>query len=204
MTKSTTTKEVLDKLAIQQKTIGNPTRIITDRGTAFTSTDFKEYCATEKIEHILITSGVPRGNGQVERINRIIISVLTKLSIDAPDKWYKNVDKVQRAINSTYQRSIDTSPFEVMFGLKMKQRDDITLLQLIRKEAIAQFAEDRVELSKTTKENLLKVQEENRRNYNRSCKKANVYAEGELVAIKRTQFGTGLKIHKKFLGPYSV
>ena len=91
-----------------------------------------------------------------------------------------------------------------MFGLKMKQRDDITLLQLIQKEAIAQFAEDRVELRKTAKENLLKVQEENRRNYNRSCKKANVYAEGDLVAIKRTQFGTGLKIHKKFLGPYSV
>ena len=76
---------MLDKLAIQQKTFGNPTRIITDRGTAFTSTDFKKYCATERIEHILITTGVPRGNGQVERINRIIISVLTKLSIDAPD-----------------------------------------------------------------------------------------------------------------------
>ena len=144
------------------------------------------------------------GNGQVERINRIIISVLTKLSIDAPDKWYKEVNKVQKRINSTYQRSIDASSFEVMFGLKMKQRDDITLLQLIQKEAIAQFADDCVELRKTAKENLLKIQEENRRNYNRSCKKANVYAEGDLVAIKRTQFGTGLKIHKKFLGPYKV
>nr|XP_012139076.1 PREDICTED: uncharacterized protein LOC105662310 [Megachile rotundata] len=86
----------------------------------------------------------------------------------------------------------------------MKQRDDIVLLELIRKEAIAQFVDERVELRKTAKENLLKVQEENRRNYNRRCKKATVYQEGDLVAIKRTQFGTGLKIQKKYLGPYKV
>lgn len=203
-TKSTTTKEVLDRLTIQQKAFGNPTRIITDRGTAFTATAFQEYCATERIEHILITTGVPRGNGQVERINRIIIPILTKLSMNAPNKWYQHIDKVQRGINSTYQRSINTSPFEVMFGVKMKQRDDLTVLELIEKEAIAQFLDDRVELRKAAKECLLKVQEENRLNYNRSCKKARAYEEGDLVAIKRTQFGAGLKIHKKFLGPYKV
>lgn len=70
---------MLDKLAIQQKALGNPTRIITNRGTAFTATNFQEYCTTERVEHILITTGVPRRNGQVERINRIVISVLTKL-----------------------------------------------------------------------------------------------------------------------------
>lgn len=64
-------------------------RIITDKGTAFTSNDFKTYCDTENIEHIVITTGVQRGNGQVERIHTVKIPSLSKLS-HQPDKWYNN------------------------------------------------------------------------------------------------------------------
>ncbi|XP_043492374.1 uncharacterized protein LOC122517843 [Polistes fuscatus] len=91
-TKTTTARETLEKLGIQQRTFGNPTRIITDRNRIH-GNRVKEYCITERVEHVLTTTGIPRGNGQVERINRIIISVLTKMSMDAPDKWYKHVDK---------------------------------------------------------------------------------------------------------------
>ncbi|GFV12976.1 uncharacterized protein TNCV_3175111 [Trichonephila clavipes] len=35
-------------------------------------------------------------------------------------------------------------------------------------------------------------------------KKASLYKEGDLVAIQRTQFGAGLKLRPKFLGPYKV
>nr|XP_012151023.1 PREDICTED: uncharacterized protein LOC105663868 [Megachile rotundata] len=143
-TKTVKTAEVLDRLKLQQKTFGNPTRIISDRGTAFTSSEFREYCTGENIEHILITAGVPRGNGQ--------------LSLDNPDRWYRYVDKVQRSINSTYQRSVGMSPFEVMFGMRMKQREDCKILDLIQQEPTELFNE----------------------------------------------FGPGLKIKAKFLGPYKV
>jgi len=49
-TKTTSAKEVLNKLQNQQKTFGNPARIVTDRGSAFTSSDFKDYCAEEQID----------------------------------------------------------------------------------------------------------------------------------------------------------
>lgn len=113
-TETTKTCEVLDRLKSHQKIFGNPSRIISDRGTAFTSGSFREFCTDENIEHVLITTGVPRGNGQVERINRIIIPILTKLSNENPDQWYRYVDKVQCSINSTYQRSVGLSPFEVL------------------------------------------------------------------------------------------
>ncbi|GFU54032.1 uncharacterized protein TNCV_1720281 [Trichonephila clavipes] len=35
-------------------------------------------------------------------------------------------------------------------------------------------------------------------------KKASLYKEVDLVAIQRTQFGAGLKLRPKFLGPYKV
>lgn len=62
-----------------------------------------------------ITTGVPHGNGQIERVNRTMISVLTKLGIDDLPKWYKYLNRVQL----TFQRSIATTPFEVLVGVKM-------------------------------------------------------------------------------------
>lgn len=123
-----------------QQHFGNPQHIITDKGIAFTSSYFNfDYCATEGIEHIAITTGVPSGNGQVERINRLIIPVLTKLSLDKPDHWYRHVAKLQMCINSTYQRSVGMSPFEALFGVKMRQHDDIQLLSLLRTAKLSAF-----------------------------------------------------------------
>ncbi|GFY58813.1 retrovirus-related Pol polyprotein from transposon 17.6 [Trichonephila inaurata madagascariensis] len=62
--KTVSADSVLDKLRLQQKTFGNPKRIITDRGSAFTSKDFNDYCAEEEIQHLQITTGVPRGNAR--------------------------------------------------------------------------------------------------------------------------------------------
>lgn len=203
-TKSTTSKETVSCLLKQQKTFGNPTRIITDKGTAFTANEFEDYCTEEGIIHVTITTGVPRGNGQVERLNRTIISVLTKLSSDDPTKWYKFVDRVQSALNSTYQRSIATSPFEILIGVKMKTKEDILLREMIEQETLKQFDAYREELRTECKQHLLKAQEENRKKYNLRRKEAKVYKVGDLVAIKRTQFGTGLKISSNYLGPYEI
>ncbi|GFV67404.1 pro-Pol polyprotein [Trichonephila clavipes] len=75
------------------------------RGSAFTSKLFNDYCDAENIQHLQIATGVPRGNGQVERIHLTLIPALTKISLDDLAKWYKYVDKLQRILNSTICRS---------------------------------------------------------------------------------------------------
>lgn len=50
----------------------------------------------------------------------------------------------------------------------------------------------------------MKIQEENKKNFDRKRKESHKYKEGDLVAIERTQFGTGLKLRPKFFGPYKV
>lgn len=142
-TKSTTARETIECFVRQQKTFGNPCRIVTDKGTAFTAKEFQDYCQEECIKHVTITTGVPRGNGQIERVHRTVIPVLTKLSVEDPTKWYKYFDQVQRALNSTYQRSIDLTPFEVLIGVKMKRKEDILINQLIKEEIKKEFCGDR-------------------------------------------------------------
>lgn len=85
-TKSTSTKEVLDRLGLQSTTFGNPRWIITDRGSAFTSSEFENYSIEEGVVHTMIIAGVPRGNGEVERMTRILIPLLAKLATPKPDK----------------------------------------------------------------------------------------------------------------------
>ena len=134
----------------------------------------------------------------------LIILVLAKLSVDDPTKWYKHVGKVQQAINSTHTRSISTTPFDLLFGTKMRTPDQCDIHELFREEIVAAFNEDREEIRRNAKEQMVKVQDENRRSYNLRRKKATIYGTGDLVAIKRTQFGPGLKLKPKNLGPYQV
>ncbi|GFW08257.1 retrovirus-related Pol polyprotein from transposon 17.6 [Trichonephila clavipes] len=202
--KSTSTKDALDKLILQQTIFGNPSKIITDKGSAFTSTEFHKFCQEESIEHVQITTGVPRGNGQIERMHETIIPVLTKLTIEEPEKWFKHVHRLQRIMNSTTTRSTKFTPFEVLIGVKMKQKEDLQIKHLLEDELSEQFINKRETLRNEAKENILRLQAENKKQYNKHRKPAYNYKPGDTVAIQRTQFGTGLKLRPKYFGPYEV
>ncbi|GFY32638.1 retrovirus-related Pol polyprotein from transposon 17.6 [Trichonephila clavipes] len=171
---------------------------------AFPSKLFRVYCDEENIQHLQIATGVLRGNGQVERIHRTLIPVLTKLSLDDSTKWYKYVDRLQRILNSTISRSTKWTPFELLVGIKMRNKEDILIKDLLLEEMAKELLEQREFLRNDAKKNIETLQSENRKTYNRRRKKASLYKENDLVAIQRTQFGAGLKRRPKFLGPYKV
>ncbi|GFY30307.1 transposon Ty3-I Gag-Pol polyprotein [Trichonephila clavipes] len=93
--RSTDAAEVINRLENQRHVYGNPARIITDKGSAFTSSAFEDYCKKQNILHISITTGLPRSNGQIENQNSTINPVLSKLSVDDPEKWYSHVPHLQ-------------------------------------------------------------------------------------------------------------
>ncbi|GFS97062.1 transposon Tf2-6 polyprotein [Trichonephila clavipes] len=162
--KTVSAESALEKLQQQQKTFGNPIKIISDRGSALTSKLFNDYCDEENIEHLQIATGVPRGNGQVERIHRTWIPVLTKLSLDDSTKWYKYVDRLQRILNSTISRSTKWTPFELLVGIKMRNKEDILIKDLLLEEMAKEllFRTTRI-FKKRCKKNIETLQSENRK-----------------------------------------
>ncbi|GBL91887.1 hypothetical protein AVEN_105650-1 [Araneus ventricosus] len=84
--KTVSAESASEKLKLRQKTFGNPVRVISVRGSAFTSKAFNDNCTEEGIQHLQIAIGVPCENGQVEGIHRTLIPVLTKLSLDDSTK----------------------------------------------------------------------------------------------------------------------
>ncbi|GBM30607.1 hypothetical protein AVEN_27635-1 [Araneus ventricosus] len=67
-----------------------------------------------------------------------------------------------------------------------------------------ELQEQRELLRKDAKKNIETIQSENRKTYNKKRRQAPEYKKGDSVAIQRTQFGVGLKLRPKFLGPYKV
>lgn len=202
--KATTTDETIKKLMIVTGVFGNPSRIIADRGPAFTSNAFQDFCNVEQIELVHTTTGVPRGNGQVERIHRTIIPVLTKLSISDAENWFKHVQNVQLFINKTYNRAIGMSPAELLFGTQFETAEEHQLKEIIEQEIAESYFEDRDSLRSKAKAQILRIQQENQKSYNAKRKAATMYKIGDHVAIRRTQFGTGLKVKPKNFGPYKI
>lgn len=142
---------------------GNPSRIISDRGAAFTSNPFEEYCKEENIEHVMIATGVPRGNGQVERVNSTLIPLNTKMSSPKSEEWYRYLDLAQKYLNSTPHRSIGTNPFHLLFGTRMRLVEDPSIRQMLDEEWVALFQENRDELRRRAKEAISKIQMGNMR-----------------------------------------
>lgn len=202
--KSTTSKEVISKLELQKTVFGNPAQIISDKGSAFTSNEYQDYCKDEGIKSVCITTGLPRSNGQIERLNRMIIPVISKLAIEDSSKWYRHINRVQQVLNAAYHRSTNTTPFELMFGTRMRDKADLELRNLIEEEFQEQFESNRDKLRQSAKEQILKVQSENRKTYNLRRRKPNIYKLGDLVAVKKTQLGPGTKMKAKFAGPYKI
>ncbi|CAH2101266.1 unnamed protein product [Euphydryas editha] len=75
---------------------GIPSRLITDKGTSFTSKTFRDFINLHGIKHITNAVATPRANGQVERFNRTILDALfTAAHGDNERCWDDHVPDIQ-------------------------------------------------------------------------------------------------------------
>lgn len=204
-TKTTGTEEAIKALANLFKIFGSPWRIICDRGTAFTSNEFKSFCQDLQIDVTFIAVQTPRSNGQIERYNRTILPALLKLA--PPDKWHKALSKVQMSLNKTIQSSTGKSPSEVLFGYQLKFRNEPEVEDLIKEEmGLKDLEQKRNDIRREVEQNIKKSQERNEGIVNKHRKSSTKYGEGDYVMIQRVSPPTdrNKKMASKFVGPYMV
>ena len=65
------------------------------------------------------TPAYPQGNGQVEAINKVIVSGLKKRLDDAKGKWVEELSHVLWTYRTTPQRSIGEMPFSMTYGAEV-------------------------------------------------------------------------------------
>jgi transposase InsO family protein len=95
---------------------GCPSRILTDKGTQFTSGLFKRLCERYHITKVQTSSLHPQTNGKVERFNRYLVNTLSILSNKNQLNWDEMVDYCLFAYRTTINATIEETPFFLLYG----------------------------------------------------------------------------------------
>lgn len=202
--KSTGSEETIETLKRLMSHYAKPRRIISDQGTAFTSGMFKEFCTEYEITHVKIGAGTPRANGQIERINSVILNCLPTITEDTEHHdWDRKIYEVQRAINNSTHRIMKQTPAEFILNYKSMGKEDNPLTREI-KELNDQFGTEQE--GENVSELLKKNTEVLSNQFNKKRKPAEKLKEGQLVLIRSEAPATGesRKLHEKYRGPYEV
>ena len=203
-TKTTSTIEVIKWLKQYFENYSKPYRIVSDRGTCFTSKVFREFLEQENIVHVLNATASPQANGQIERYNRTVIPILSKMVSDKKQQWDKLLANVEMVMNNTWNRAIKDIPSKLLFGIVQNFGKINDLSQYMN---MLNLAEDR-DLDKIrddAKNNILVGQLYNKKQHDKHCKNNTVYKENDLVMIRNVKVsGEAGKLQPKFKGPYRV
>ena len=201
--KSTKTEEVIKHLNDYFRYYSKPKRIISDRGTCFTSKIFSEFMDDNDIKHSLIAVGTPRANGQVERFNRDITPMLAKLC-EIPEKWDRILEEVEYSINNTTCRYTGETPNTLLFGRNQLGKFNDNIRKVL--EENIENNRNLVEIRQAASENIIKCQDNNKRNYDSHHKQPTVYKIGDYVMVKNVDCtpGANKKLIPTFKGPYVV
>jgi len=113
--KTTDTAGVIKRLEEFIKQRGLPDRIVSDRGTAFTSARFEKFCQEQGIHHTLNSTRHPQANGQVERVNRTLIPILSITSVDQY-RWDQKLTEIEQNLNTAYNKVTKKTPYETVHG----------------------------------------------------------------------------------------
>ena len=95
---------------------GAPARLLSDRGTSFTSSIIEELCKILGIQQLQTTPYHPQTNGLVERSHQMIMHMIGKLGEDKKADWPSHLAEIVHVYNATQSAVTRYIPHYLMFG----------------------------------------------------------------------------------------
>ncbi|VFQ84418.1 unnamed protein product [Cuscuta campestris] len=99
---------------------GVPKQIISDNGTQFEEAEFQDFLKTWGIQHTKVSVAYPLANGQVENVNRTIISGIKKKLMSEGSNWVDELPRVLWTYRTTPRRATGDTPFGLAYGSKAR------------------------------------------------------------------------------------
>ena len=184
---------------------GCPKRILSDNGKQFVGKLMKEICRLLDIDRVTCTVYSPAVNGRVERVHKTIKRMLSFYVSDKQDDWPAALPFVVSAYNSTEHSSTGHTPFEVVYGSKMRSPFEIDYEYKPQNHHVQRLDE---RLRQTWEE----VRNLNHEAFLRYAKQHDKKAAphkmkvGDQVLMKNVTIGKGLakKLSTMWTGPYEI
>ena len=95
---------------------GIPEKVLSDQGRNFESNLIAELCALARVQKLRTSPYRPQTNGQCERFNSTLISMLGTLPPDTKRNWQEQVATLVHGYNCTKSSVTGYKPYTLMFG----------------------------------------------------------------------------------------
>lgn len=159
------------------------------------------------IEHVKVALKSPQANGQVERVNRVITAMLSKIteSVSHSD-WTKMLEQTEFALNNSVHTATKKTASQLLFGVDQRGGVIDELTEFLQDKQPNESDYELDELRAEALAGIAKSQERNAKYFASRNKPPKVYSEGDFVVIKHvdTSVGTNKKFDEKYRGPYVV
>nr|AAV32173.1 putative polyprotein [Oryza sativa Japonica Group] len=99
---------------------GVPKKIVSDRGSQFTSKFWQKLQEELGTRLNFSTAYHPQTDGQTERVNQILEDMLRACALDFGGAWDKSLPYAEFSYNNSYQASLQMAPFEALYGRKCR------------------------------------------------------------------------------------
>ncbi|XP_036342307.1 uncharacterized protein LOC118751595 [Rhagoletis pomonella] len=158
-----------------------------------------------KVPNLAVAS--PQANGQVERVNRVLKTMLGKLTepINHAD-WSSKLFQVEYVINNSIHSTTGSSPIKLLFGVEQRGEIIDEFTEYIEDKVNQNIPRDLEKIRLSASEAIEKKQEYNLSHFLKNSVKAKEYKVGDFVVIRNvdTVVGTNKKFFPKYKGPYVV
>ncbi|XP_065362090.1 uncharacterized protein LOC135955660 [Calliphora vicina] len=166
-----------------------------------------DFVLKNNIQHIKVAVASPQANGQVERVNRVIKGILSKISnpIDHAD-WSLKLSQVEYAINNTVHSSTKDTPSKLLFGVKQRGTIIDTLTEYLDDKVETQDGRDLVSQRLRALDEIERSQKHNENYFYKRHVPAKQYSVGDYVVVMNTDntVGKNKKFIEKYRGPLIV
>jgi hypothetical protein len=99
---------------------GVPKKIVSDRGSQFTSRFWRSFHENMNTKLNFNTAYHPQTDGQIERTNQVLEDMLRACALQHGSSWDKSLPYAEFSHNNSYQASLKMSPFEALYGRKCR------------------------------------------------------------------------------------
>jgi hypothetical protein len=187
---------------------GVPKKIISDRGSQFTSRFWEQLHDSLDTKLRFSTAYHPQTDGQTERTNQVLKDMLRACAIQYGTSWDKCLPFAEFSYNNSYQASTKKSPFEALYGRKCRTPlywDQIGERQVFGPHIIA----DAEQLVQQVRENL-RVAQTRQKSYADVRRRDLTFAVDDHVYLKVSlmrgicRFNVKGKLAPRYIGPFKV
>jgi hypothetical protein len=97
---------------------GAPKKIVSDRGTQFTSKFWARLHETLDTQLRFSSVYHPQTDGQMKRVNQILEDMLRACALQYERSWNMSLPYPEFSYNNSYQESLKMAPFEMLYGCR--------------------------------------------------------------------------------------